>query len=137
MKERLYKLAQRPVFYAIAGFAAMTLVILIARTSLFYLCYLPVILASKYTSSDSFPAIGKVYPPKFVRIITFVAGLIVAELLFAVILIAEKELSFPLETTHDNWIVVAVELTLAISVYVVFFGIAVLLRKLFSKARPS
>jgi hypothetical protein len=106
----------------------MIFVIGIARTSLFQLCYLPLILAAKFTSADSIPELGKIYPPKLVRLITFVLGMILTEIIFSAILIAESELTFDISNAESGWTVIAIELVLGIAVYVVFFGIAALLR---------
>jgi hypothetical protein len=122
------KFVRSPFAHGIAGILSMIFVIGIARTSLFQLCYLPLILAAKFTSADSIPELGKIYPPKLVRLITFVLGMILTEIIFSAILIAESELTFDISNAESGWTVIAIELVLGIAVYVVFFGIAALLR---------
>jgi hypothetical protein len=122
------KFVQSPFAHGIAGILSMIFVIGIARTSLFQLCYLPLILAAKFTSADSIPELGKIYPPKLVRLITFVLGMILTEIIFSAVLIAENELTFDISNAESGWTVIAIELVLGIAVYLVFFGIAALLR---------
>ena len=112
----------------------MIFVIGIARTSLFQLCYLPLILAAKFTSDDSIPELGRNYPPKIVRLISFVLGMILTEIIFSLILIAGNELAFNFSSLESGWTVIAIELILGITVYLLFFGIAALFRYLVRKS---
>jgi|GEM_PF-6379218 len=120
-------IANNPITYGIEGILSMILVIGIARTSFFQLCYLPLILAAKFTSGDSLPEIGRNYPPKFIRMISFVVGIILSEFAFSVFLIAGGELSFNVSNSESGWMVIVIELVLGIAVYLIFFGIATLL----------
>lgn len=129
----LKRFSQKPFFYGLTGVFSMIFVIGIARTSLFQLCYLPLILAAKFTSDDSIPEIGRNYPPKFVRLISFVLGMILTEIIFSLILVAGNELTFDFSSPESGWMVIAIELVLGIAVYLLFFGIAAMLRYLVKK----
>ncbi len=130
---KLKRLSQKPFFYGLAGIFSMIFVIGIARTSLFQLCYLPLILAAKFTSDDSIPEIGRIYPPKFIRLISFILGMILTEIVFSLILISGNELAFDFSSPESGWMVIAIELVLGIAVYLLFFGIAALLRYIVKK----
>lgn len=114
-----------PFFVGLAGALSMILVIGIARTGLFYLCYLPLVIAAKLISAHSVPEFRKKQLSKWFRLLGFVAGMMLTELLFSLLLVAQNELSFDFVKTQASWMVLAVELILGITVFVFFFGVSV------------
>jgi len=124
----MYKLnawMNNPFFASLAGALSMILVIGIARTSLFYLCYLPLVIAAKLISARSVPEFGQKHLSKWFRLLGFVAGMMITELLFSLHLVAQNELSFDFVNTQASWMVLAIELILGITVFVFFFGVSV------------
>lgn len=114
-----------PFFASLAGALSMILVIGIARTSLFYLCYLPLVIAAKLISTHSVPGFGEKQLSKWFRLLGFVTGMILTELLFSLLLVVQNELSFDFVKTQASWMVLVVELILGITVFVFFFGVSV------------
>jgi len=109
-------------FYLISSILCMAVVIGIARTSLFYLCYLPLIFAAiKISKTIGENRTG--FTSTFSKISTFIAGMIICELLYSTILVAGGELLFMDESTED-WQIVGIELLLGIFVFLLFIGIS-------------
>lgn len=125
------------VFYFGAGMVFMVPVVLIARTSLFYLCYFPLMFAAILFSGSSIPE-GKIQlPGKLTRLLLFVSGMIVCELVFSFVLIAKNELSFDSPSFKNDWVILAVEFILGIIAFLLFFGIATSSRYFFRKLNPK
>jgi hypothetical protein len=114
-----------PLFFGAVGVISMILVIWLARTSFFYLCYLPLVISAKLITAQSVSEFGKKQLPNWLRLFSFVAGMFITELLFSFLLIAQNELSFDFAKTQSSWIVLAVELILGIIIFLFFFGISV------------
>lgn len=114
----------KPNFYLFAGIIFMISVILIARTNQFYLCYFPLIFAAIFTSANSVPEKGIFFPLKKIRLLGFLLGMVITELIFSIILIWQNELTFRLNSFQTEWVIVAIELLLGIIVFSMFFGIS-------------
>ncbi|HCY42245.1 MAG TPA: hypothetical protein DHV48_12965 [Prolixibacteraceae bacterium] len=114
----------KPNFYLFAGIIFMISVILIARTNQFYLCYFPLIFAAIFTSANSVPEKGILFPLKKIRLLGFLTGMVITELIFSIILIWQNELTFRLNSFQTEWVIVAIELLLGIIVFSMFFGIS-------------
>lgn len=59
------------------------------------------------------------------RMLWFVAGMTVGEIIFSFILIAQDDLSFQFKTTQQGWYILTIELILGIAVFVFFYGISI------------
>lgn len=129
----LMKWPTKPLFYFVAGVIFMIPVIWIARTSAFYLCYLPLIAAAILFSRPSNPVKKDRLPSILIRYAGFIAGIIISELLFSLFLIASGELSFQFNSAQSGWTILLVELVLGISVFVLFFAISMGARFFFQK----
>jgi len=114
-----------PLFAGAVGVLSMILVIWLARTSFFYLCYLPLVISAKLITAPSVPEFSEKQLSNWLRLFSFVAGMFITELLFSFLLIAQNELSFDFAKTQSSWIVLAVELILGIIIFLFFFGISV------------
>ena len=127
----------KPLFYVAAGLLFMIPVIWIARTSAFYLCYFPLIVAAILFSGTFIPEKIVVLPSSAIRCFGFVFGMIISELIFSLILVAVGELSFQFNTTPSDWLILAIELLLGIAVFLLFFAISlgarIFRRKIFLK----
>ena len=119
-----HKWLAKPIFYFSAGIGFMISVILIARTSQFYLCYLPLIFAAIFTSANSVPENGILLPMKKIRLFAFLTGMIFSEFIFSIILLLQNKLSFQQNSFQTEWVIVAIELLLGIIVFSMFFGIS-------------
>lgn len=126
----------KPVFYASAGLLFMIPVIWIARTSVFYLCYFPLIVAAILFSGTFISEKIIELPSKGIRCMCFVTGMIISELLFSLILIARGELSLEVNSKTTDWLILSIELLLGIGVFLLFFAISLgarfFLRKIFN-----
>lgn len=127
-----------PLFYVLTGMFLMGLVIWIARTSLFYFCYIPLI-AAAFLFSGSFDPVKEIkFPTKTVRLAGVVSGMLIGELIFSFVLLAQNKLSLQFHSSQNDWAVIGIELVLGIAVFVLFFGIAVAGRFIASrKNRPD
>lgn len=129
----LPKWQTKPLFYFVAGVILMIPVIWIARTNVFYLCYLPLIAAAILFSRTSIPEkVGRL-PSILIRYTGFIAGMIVSEILFSLILIASGELSFQFNSSQSGWTILVVEVILGISIFVLFFAISMGTRFFYQK----
>lgn len=128
-----HKWLAKPNFYLLAGFFSMILVILIARTNQFYLCYFPLIFAAIFTSANSVPENGILLPLKKIRLLAFLTGMIISEFAFCIILLLQNKLSFQPDTIQTEWVIIAIELLLGITVFSLFFGISLGFRHLLSR----
>ena len=115
----------KPLFYVAAGLLFMIPVIWIARTGAFYLCYFPLIIAAILFSGVLIPAKKVKLPSILTRYFGFVAGMIISELIFSLILIAGNELSFQFKSTQSGWLILSIELMLGIAVFMLFFSISI------------
>lgn len=129
----LTKWLTKPLFYVVAGVILMIPVIWIARTGVFYLCYLPLIAAAILFSRTSIPENGDRLPSIFIRYAGFIAGMIVSEILFSLILIVSGELAFQFNSAQSGWTILLVELVLGISIFVLFFAISMATRFFYQK----
>ena len=111
----------------------MGLAIWIARTSVFYLCYFPLFVAASLASGRSVPEREILFPARWIRLLGVIAGMIVAEIAFSFLLIAQYELSFSFRLTQSGWTVLAIELILAIAVFTFFFGMSIAANYFFQK----
>ncbi|MBL7972306.1 MAG: hypothetical protein JNL03_12395 [Prolixibacteraceae bacterium] len=111
----------------------MGLAIWIARTNVFFLCYLPLLVAAGLVSGRSVPEKGICFPARWIRLLGGIAGMIVAEIAFSFLLIAQHELSFNFKSTSSGWNVLAIELLLAIAVFTFFFGMSIAANYFFRK----
>jgi hypothetical protein len=125
----------KPLFYVLSGMLLMALVISIARTSLFYFCYIPLIAAAFLFSGESKPAKEIRLPSKTNRLMGVVSGILFGELIFALLLLAQNKLSFQFHSSQNDWAVIGIEVVLGIAVFVLFFGIAVAGKFIVSKKR--
>lgn len=116
---------KNPLLVGVIGVLSMILVIWLARTSFFYLCYLPLVISAKLITAQSVPEFGEKQLPNWLRLFSFLAGMFVTELLFSFLLILQNELSFDFAKTQSSWIVLTVELILGIIIFLFFFGISV------------
>jgi len=123
----------KPLFYFVAGAMLMIPVIWIARSSVFYLCYFPLIAAAVLFSRTSIPEKKDRLPSILTRYAGFIAGMSVSELLFSFILIAFDELSFQFNSAQSGWTILLVELVLGISIFVLFFAISMATRFFYQK----
>lgn len=127
-----------PLFYVLTGIFLMGLVIWIARTSLFYFCYIPLIAAAFLFSGGSKPAKEIRVPSRTHRLAGIVSGILIGELIFCLVLLAQNKLSLQFHSSQNDWAVIGIELVLGIAVFVLFFGIAVAGRFIASrKNRPD
>ena len=115
----------KPLFYVAAGLLFMIPVIWIARTGAFYLCYFPLIIAAILFSGVLIPAKKVKLPSILKRYFGFVAGMIISELIFSLILIASNELSVQFKSTQSGWLILSIELLLGIAVFMLFFSISI------------
>lgn len=125
----------KPVFYLFAGILTLIPVVWIARTPLFYSCYLPLIPAAIFFSgfSKSRPDL----PSRFKRLMLFISGLVICEIGYSILLVFRKELTFPISKNLADWTVLAVELILGILVFLLFFGVSAGVRYFFGKIKSS
>lgn len=120
-------------FYIFAGIVLMTPVLLIARTSLFYLCYLPIIIGAIWVSGSVVTSSKVTLPSRWIRCFSFMTGMIIAEILFSFILVASGELSFQAEAHKNDWLILSIELLLGIAVFELFFAMALVIRYLLGR----
>lgn len=109
-------------FYLLAGFVCMIPVIWIARTSFFYFCYLPIILAAFLLSGKSFTQNKPEIPSVIIRISGFILGMIICEFLYSIVLLTVGELFFS-DKSFQDWQIILIEMLLAIIVFLFFIGI--------------
>ena len=102
----------------------MVPVIWIARTSVFYLCYFPLIVAAILFSGTFISEKIVVLPSSAIRCVSFVFGMIISEVIFSFIQVAVGELSFRLNPSPSDWLILAIELLLGIAVFLLFFAIS-------------
>lgn len=133
LKKKITNWAGTYSFYLFAGIVLMTPVLLIARTSLFYLCYLPIIIGAIWVSGSVVPSSKVTLPSKWIRCFSFMTGMIIAEILFSFILIASGELSFQPEAHKNDWLILSIELLLGIAVFELFFALALAIRYLLGR----
>lgn len=126
----LQKWIKYPFFYFMTGLIFMAMVIAIARTSLFVLCYLPLIVSSVWIARPDFKSKSVWYPSVWLRTLMFSLGIVVSELIFCVILLFQGELN----GSAESWMVIAIELALSLVVFWLFFGIASVVRYFSMKA---
>jgi len=119
--------------YILSGIICMFLVIWIARTSWFYLCYLPVIFSAFYLSLLSNRGKGLVLPSKMIRLLSFIGGMIISEIIFFLALIARNEIFFNMHKSGSDLTLLAIELILGVFVFILFFGLSVAIRFFFIK----
>ena len=108
----------------------MILVLFIARTSMFYLCYLPIIFGAIWTSGSVMRSLRVSLPSKWIRCFSFVGGMVITELIFSLVLVASGELLFQPESYKNGWLIIAIELLLGIAVYELFFVLSSAIRYL-------
>lgn len=123
---------KKKMFYFLAGVGCMLLVIWIARTSLFYFCYIPLILASFLLSRQTRHESEIRIPPRLIKITGFMGGMLVCEILFALILILKGGLFLSKESIQD-WQLLLIELLLGIAVFLFFFVVSIAKNKLFRR----
>lgn len=133
LKKKITNWAGTYSFYLFAGIVLMIPVLLIARTSLFYLCYLPIIIGAIWVSGAVVHSSKVTLPSKWTRCFSFMTGMIIAEILFSFILIASGELSFQPEAHKNDWLILSIELLLGIAVFELFFALALAIRYLLSR----
>ncbi len=133
----LNQLIGKRYFYFLAGIIFMLPVIVIARTGFFYLCYLPLILASILFSGSTVLPKEIQLPGKLNRMNLFVAGMTICELLFGFALVVKQEISFDIQSFKNDWIILFVELILGIITFILFFGIANLIRYFVRKKKVN
>ncbi|MFA5326190.1 MAG: hypothetical protein WC384_00225 [Prolixibacteraceae bacterium] len=124
----LTQLITKRYFYFLAGILFMLPVIVIARTGFFYVCYLPLILAAILFSGSTVSGKENQVPGKLIRMNLVVSGMILCELLFGFVLVVKREISFNIQSFKNDWIILLVELILGIITFILFFGIANLIR---------
>ena len=132
---RYSSMPRKPLFYVLTGMLLMGLVIWIARTSLFYFCYIPLITAAFLFSGDSKPAKEIRLPSQTIRLVGVVSGILIGELIFSLVLLAQNKLSLQFRLSQNDWAVIGIELVLGIAVFVLFFGISVAGRFIARKKR--
>lgn len=110
----------KKMFYFLAGITCMVPVIWIARTSLFYFCYIPLILASFLLSRQINYKSELRIPSRLIQITGFIGGMLVSEFLFALILILKGGLILSKESIQE-WQLLLIELLLGIVVFLFFF----------------
>lgn len=118
----------KPYFYFVAGLIFMIPVILIARTTLFYFCYVPLIVAAILFSGPSIPEKNEWRPSILIRCAGFIVGMIVSELAFSVVLIVRDGLSVQFDFSQSDWRILSIELFLGISVFMLFVSISMIVR---------
>lgn len=124
---------KKPVIYILSGIICMILVIWIARTAWFYVCYFPVIFFAFYLSVLSNPEKHIVLPSKKIRMFSFITGMVISELIFAMILVLRNEITFNMQISVSDWTVLAIELILCVFIFVFFFGLSIAIRFFLSK----
>jgi hypothetical protein len=122
----------RPAFYFVSGLLLMIPVLLIARTNVFYLCYIPLIIGAVVTSGILLNDRDKMLPSGLTRCGAFVAGMIITELIFSTLLILSGKISLA-TAEKNNWLVLLIELLLGIAVFELFYITSILI--LFIKNR--
>lgn len=120
---------KRKMFYFLSGAVCMVAVLWIARTSLFYFCYLPLILAPLLFVREGTHKSEIRIQSRFVQIAGFIGGMFVTEFLFSLILIAEGELLFSMEFIPE-WQIILIELLLGMAVFLFFLMISFAKKKL-------
>lgn len=125
----------KPVFYLFAGILTLIPVIWIARTPLFYVCYLPLIPAAIFFTGLSKPRSD--LPSRFKRLMLFISGLVICEIGYSILLVFRKELTFPMNKNWADWTVLAVELILGILVFLLFSGVSAGVHYFFRKTKSS
>jgi len=120
-------------FYIFSGIVLMIPVLLIARTQLFYLCYLPIIAGAIWVSGSVVRSSKISLPSRWIRCFSFIAGMVIAELLFSFQLVASGELSFQPEAHKNDWVVLSIELLLGIAVFELFFALSLFIRYLLGR----
>lgn len=130
MKNKITLWAGKYHFYLLAGIVLMIPVLFIARTSMFYLCYLPIIFGAIWTSGSVMRSLKVSLPSKWIRCFSFVGGMVITELIFSLVLVASGELSFQPESYKNGWLIIAIELLLGIAVYELFFVLSSAIRYL-------
>lgn len=133
LKKKILHWAGSYPFYIFSGIVLMVPVLLIARTQWFYLCYLPIIMGAIWISGSVVRSSKISLPSKWIRCFSFMAGMIIAELLFSFLLIASGELSFQPEAHKNDWLVLSIELLLGIVVFELFFALALIIRYLLGR----
>lgn len=123
---------KKKMFYFLAGVGCMLLVIWIARSSLFYFCYFPLILASFLISRQTRHESEIRIPSRMIKITGFMGGMLVCEILFALILILKGGLILSKESIQD-WQLLLIELLLGIAVFLFFFAVSIAKNKLFRR----
>lgn len=123
---------KKKMFYFLAGIGCMVLVIWIARTSLFYFCYIPLILAAFLLSRPIRQESKIRFPSRLIQITGFIGGMLVSEILFALILVLKGEVILSKESIQD-WQLLLIELILGIAVFLFFFAIAIAKNRLFRR----
>lgn len=123
---------KKKMFYLLAGIVCMVPVIWIARTSLFYFCYIPLILASFLLSRQIRHESEIRVPSRLIQITGFIGGMLVGEILFALILILNGGLILSKESIQ-KWQLLLIELILGVAVFLFFFAIAIAKNKLFRR----
>lgn len=123
---------KKRMFYFLAGIVCMVPVIWVARTSLFYFCYIPLILASFLLSRQIRHESEIRFPSRLMQITGFIGGMLVGEILFALILILKGGLILSKESIQE-WQLLLIELILGIAVFLFFFAISVAKNRLFRR----
>jgi hypothetical protein len=133
MKNKITHWTGKYHFYLSAGIVLMIPVLLIARTAMFYLCYLPIIFGAIWTSGSVMRSLKVSLPSKWIRCFSFIGGMVIAELIFSLVLVASGELSFQPEAHKNDWLILSIELLLGIAVFELFFLMALAIRYLFCR----
>jgi len=133
MKNGITLWAGKYHFYLLAGIVLMIQVLLIARTSMFYLCYLPIIFGAIWTSGSVMRSLKISLPSKWIRCFSFMGGMVIAELIFSLVLVASGELSFQPKAHKNDWLILSIELLLGIAVFELFFILSSAIRYLLGR----
>lgn len=114
----------KKMFYFLTGLIFMVPVLWIARTSLFYLCYIPLILASFLISRQNNYEHEIRIPSRMMQLAGFIGGMLVGESMFALLLILKGELIVSKDSIQD-WQLLLIELLLSVVVFLFFFTISI------------
>jgi len=112
---------QKKWFSLSSGFLLMIPVLLIARTSLFYLCYVPLIFGAFVLAFD------REKRNRWRQTVEFSLGMAICEILFGVALFLMEKIDFSEESSAD-WQVLGIELILGLLIFFLFYGAFLFIR---------
>jgi hypothetical protein len=112
---------QKKWFSLSSGFLLMIPVLLIARTSLFYLCYVPLIFGAFVLAFD------REKRNRWRQAGEFSIGMAICEILFGAALFFAQKIDFSGESSAD-WQVLGIELILGLLIFFLFYGAFLFIR---------